>query len=183
MLVAVVGMPGSGKSEASGYLQDKHGFALLRFGDVIEETLRIDGRKLSEKNEKETREKIRKEHGMKAMAVMNEKKLGKLVAKSNSVVIDGLYSWEEYEYLKQKYLNLVLVAIYSPPSLRYLRLAKRTKRSLTDLEARNRDQAELKNLNKGGPIAMADHLVVNDEKVVHLQLKLDEIVGRINNEE
>jgi dephospho-CoA kinase len=77
-------------------------------------------------------------------------------------VLDGLYSWEEYVYLKGKFPQTQLLCIYTSPPVRYARLARRPVRPLTLAEAKSRDIAEIENLNKGGPIANADYLINND---------------------
>ena len=59
--------------------------------------------------------------------------------KSSDVVVDGLYSWEEYTLLKNCYdEHFVVVAVYASPKIRYERLAKRPVRPLTREEAVSR---------------------------------------------
>jgi dephospho-CoA kinase len=78
------------------------------------------------------------------------------------VICDGLYSWSEYRTLKKKFGDeLVVVCVYAPPKLRYERLEKRAVRPITHEESRKRDFAEIENLEKGGPIAMADYTLFN----------------------
>ena len=73
------------------------------------------------------------------------------------MVVDGLYSWEEYTYLKGYYKEeFCVVAVWASPRARYARLTSRLNRCLTVEEAASRDRAEVENINKGGPIAMAD---------------------------
>jgi dephospho-CoA kinase len=86
------------------------------------------------------------------------------------VVIDGLYSWEEYTLLRTRYgQRFVVVAVHASPETRYERLAKRPIRSLTREEAVSRDVAEIEKTNKGGPIAMADFVIVNESSLVDLE--------------
>ncbi len=54
-----------------------------------------------------------------------------------------------------------VVAVWSPPALRYERLSSRPVRPLTVEQAEARDYAEIENVNKGGPIAMADFTISN----------------------
>jgi len=184
MLVAIVGMPGSGKSEAAAYFREKLGFVSLRFGDVVEKGVEESGKEVNEKNERWYREKIRRELGMKAVAVKLDPEIDELKRKEDKIVLDGLYSWEEYEFLKNKHPELVLVCVYARPETRYARLAKRPHRPLDSEEARSRDIGELVKLNKGGPIAIADFLVINEGKIEELYKKLngvyEEIGGRKN---
>ena len=166
-VVALVGMPGSGKSEVARVFQ-KHGYARIRFGDITDDEVRKRGLKLDEENERLVREDLRKEHGMAAYAVLNLPRIKDALEKSN-VVIDGLYSWEEYKYLKDRLSGrLNIVAVWSPPEVRYTRLRTRSVRPLGVDQARERDYAEIENVNKGGPIAMADYTIVNNSTLESL---------------
>ena len=49
-VVAMVGMPGSGKSEAARYLVEK-GFSVVRFGDITDEELKKQGYELEYEHE------------------------------------------------------------------------------------------------------------------------------------
>lgn len=179
MLVAIVGMPGAGKSEVSGHLKDKLKFGYLRFGDVVEDGVKEQGKEVNEKNEREYREKIREELGMKAVAVKLDPKIKEAIKSDKNIVLDGLYSWEEYEHLKRKYPNLVLINVSATPATRYKRLSVRPHRPLNSKEARSRDVAELVGLNKGGPIALADFLIVNEGSIEDLHKETDRVVGDI----
>jgi dephospho-CoA kinase len=78
-------------------------------------------------------------------------------------VIDGLYSWAEYKFLKSHFEEqMKVVSIYTTRSMRYARISQRPDRPLTFAEAEQRDYAEIENLEKGGPIAIADSTIVND---------------------
>lgn len=178
MLIALVGMPGGGKSEAGFFLRDIKGFGYLRFGDIVEDGAKALGG-VNEVNEKKFREQIRKEFGMKAMAVKVHPLINKLLGQYKDVVLDGLYSWEEYEYLKKRYPELLLVCIYAAPNIRYQRLKNRPHRSLSLVEARSRDIAEIIALNKGGPIALADFLIVNKDSLDKFHNNLEEILELI----
>lgn len=160
-LVAIVGMPGAGKSVAAHFFISKH-IPVLRFGDQTDIGLAQLHLPRNEKNERWYREKLRKELGMAAMAIKIEPRIKEAANSSSVVVLDGLYSWEEYVYLNAKFSNLTLLCIYASPTVRHQRLGKRSIRPLTEEEAKTRDVAEIENLNKGGPIALADYLIQND---------------------
>lgn len=160
-IIAIVGMPGAGKSVAAEFFKNKK-IPVLRFGDQTDIGLKELGLVRNETNERMYREKIRKELGMAAMAVKIEPRINALPQTQKIVVLDGLYSWEEYIFLSEKFPDLELLCIYAAPKVRYARLSTRLVRPLTPVEARSRDIAELEHLNKGGPIALADHLVINE---------------------
>ena len=160
-VVSIVGMAGAGKSEVAR-LFEEDGFIRIRFGDVTDDEVKKRGFELNEKNDRYIRELLRKEHGMSAYAKLNLPRIDSAL-KHSDVVIDGLYSWEEYTFLKDYYgENFYVVAIWASPGTRYARLTNRLNRRLTLAEAANRDRAEIENTNKGGPIAMADFTITNE---------------------
>jgi dephospho-CoA kinase len=177
-VVAIVGMTGSGKSEIARLFRDG-GFATVRFGDITDEEVRKQGLPLTEENERPVREGLRKEHGMAAYARLSMPRIDVALGNSN-VVVDGLYSWEEYTFLKEYYKdNLIVVAVWSSPKTRYARLGKRKVRPLTPKEAAGRDYAEIEKLNKGGPICMADFTVLNDDSLDELKKQVERIIVNV----
>ena len=177
-IVSIVGMAGSGKSEVARAFEE-NGFVRVRFGDVTDEEMRKRGLEPNEESERYIRELLRQEHGMSAYARLNLVKIDE-ASKYSSVVIDGLYSWEEYTFLKNYYGDdFYVVAVWSSPAIRYSRLAGRLDRRLTVEEAASRDGAEIENVNKGGPIAMADFTIINESSVEDLRKEARRILTRL----
>jgi len=177
-VVALVGMAGSGKSEVSRVFEDA-GYQRIRFGDVTDEEIARRGLKLNEANEKLVRESLRVEHGPAVYAMLSMPKIDDML-KSSHVIVDGLYSWEEYLVLREKYANnLTLLLVHSSPDARYSRLAKRPIRPLTRKEAVGRDRAEIQNINKGGPIAMADYAIINESSFEDLRNQTQRIISSL----
>jgi dephospho-CoA kinase len=177
-IAACVGMPGSGKSEVARTFENS-GFVRIRFGDITDEEALRRSLLLNEENERIIREQLRREHGMAAYAELNLPKINNALNHSN-VVIDGLYSWEEYLYLKSHYKdNMVVIAVWASPAARYGRLISRAKRPLTPEEAASRDRSEIENVNKGGPIAMADFIIVNESTLEHLRSEAKRLIALI----
>jgi dephospho-CoA kinase len=177
-VVSIVGMVGSGKSEVARLLKEK-GFAIVRFGDITDEAVREQRLPLTEENERPIREGIRKEQGMAAYAKLSVPRIDDALKTAN-VVVDGLYSWEEYIYLKEYYGDrLTVVAVWASPNTRYERLVSRKMRPLTPPEAAGRDRAEIENLNKGGPIAMADFTIINDSSISNMKKQVERIIASL----
>jgi dephospho-CoA kinase len=178
-IIALVGMPGAGKSEAAAYLKSKQ-IPFIRFGDLTEETLKEKGLTINPENERAIREQLRKELGMHAYAIKAKPKIEELLLNHPIIGLDGLYSWEEYKYLKQYFPQLILIHIAAGARTRYTRLTKRAVRPLTEEQARQRDITELENLNKGGPIAIADYIIENNnEDINKLHEKLETIINKV----
>jgi len=177
-VVSIVGMTGAGKSEVARVFE-KNGFIRIRFGDVTDEELGKRGLELNEENERYIRELLRQQLGMSAYARLNLPKIDSAL-KHSDVVIDGLYSWEEYTFLKSYYgEDFYVVAVWASPRTRYAWLSSRSNRRLTLEEATSRDGAEIENINKGGPIAMADFTIINESSIENLKKEAKRIISRL----
>ena len=164
-------MCGSGKSEAVKFFEES-GYRRVYFGEVVMNEMKALGLEVNEQNERATRENLRKEFGMGAMAVKSLPVIEELVKQGN-VVIESLYSWEEFKIIKEKFGDsFSLLTIYTTKQLRYERLMKRGFRPLSTEESMSRDISEIEKLDKGGPIAFTDYLVSNDSSLEDLNLKL-----------
>ncbi len=189
-IIAIVGMCGAGKSIVADYLVQQD-YVYLRFGQITLDLIKAKGLEINEVNEKMIREGLRQEHGMGAYATVNLPKIDDLLASGKSVVVDGLYSWSEYKVLKDKYgKSLFVLAVFAPPKLRYQRLSARehnqTKdkdarfRMLTPEQAKARDYAEIENIEKGGPIVMADYTIINDGDLNKVFSQINEFLNSLN---
>jgi len=181
-IVAIVGMAGAGKSEVARLFEINR-FAKIRFGDITDEEVKKRGLKLNEENERRIRELLRKEHGMSAYAVLNLSKID-LALKRSAVVIDGLYSWEEYTFLKNYYGDsFCVIAVWASPKTRYARLAARVERPLTGEEAASRDKAEVEKIGKSGPIAMADFTILNEVSLENMEREVKKAISTLKDKD
>ena len=116
---------------------------------------------------------------MAAYAKLSLPKIDRLL-ESGSAVVDGLYSWEEYTLMKNRYgERFAVVAVWASPETRHQRLAKRPIRPLTREEAASRDIAEIQELNKGGPIAMADFTIINASSPEALERETKKVLAAL----
>lgn len=177
-IVAIVGMCGSGKSVASDYLEN-NGWNKIYFGGVTMDELKKANLDINPENEKMMREKLRKEYGMAAYAILLLPKIRESL-KTHNTVLDGLYSWDELKVLKEEFgSDLKLIAIIADKDLRYNRLTTRDIRPLTVEEATKRDIAEIENLAKGGPISFADYYILNNEDIDSYVKRLENIIEKM----
>ena len=177
-IVAIVGMCGSGKSIASDILEKK-GFKKVYFGGVTLEKLKEKGLEVTPENEKMMREKLREDLGMGAFAKILLPKIKELSIENN-VVLDGLYSWDEYKILNEELgKDMKTIAIITDKKIRYKRLTERKVRPLTKKEAKERDLAEIENIAKAPPIAYADYFILNNGTLEEYEKRLEEIIKQI----
>lgn len=176
-IIALVGMPGAGKSSCVEHLEQK-GWPSVYFGGITVDEVKARGLEVNEANERLVREDLRAKEGLGVMAKHIITKIDGLVAEGNQTIIaDGLYSWTEYKIFKEKYGdNAVIIAIAAPRRLRHERLASRPVRPLDEAAVTAREYAEIENIEKGGPIANADYTILNDSTVDKLLLQLDEVL-------
>ena len=177
-VIAIVGMCGSGKSIASDLLTEK-GFEKVYFGGVTLEKLQEKGLEVTPENEKMMREKLREVLGMGAFAKILLPRIKKY-SETKNVVLDGLYSWDEYKILQEELgKKLKVIAIVADKKIRYSRLEKREIRPLTKKEAEKRDLSEIENIAKAPPIAYADYYVLNNGTLEEYKERLNQILKKI----
>ena len=188
-LICIVGMCGAGKSLLADQLRESRPMAYVRFGQITMDQIALSGQTATEQLERQIREEMRKDYGMAAYAVLNMPKIDLLLPEQD-VIGDGLYSWAEYVVLREKYgEDLVVIAVFAPPVIRYARLKDRATmhqndagnrfRSFTIQEAASRDVAEIEQLEKGGPIAMANYTVLNTGTKTEVHQQLAQIISQI----
>lgn len=179
IVLAVVGLPGAGKTEATEYILEKTGWSKVYFGDVTFNEMKIRGIEVNEANERKMREELRANFGMGSYAIKSLPKIKELYANS-SVVIESLYSWEEYLEIKKEFgENFKVLAIFASPEIRTQRMQNRPIRPLTAEELISRDYSQIENLHQAGPIARANFMIINEGSVSELHVKIDEALLKL----
>jgi len=169
-VVAIAGMPGSGKALASGVARERS-IPVFVCGDIVREE--ASSRKLpaTPENLGSLMLRIREEEGS---DVMVKRLLPRIeITKSDYVVVEGLRSLDELEYLRNRFKTRLL-AIHAPPEQRFQRLLRRGRSDdpKTLAEFVQRDNRELA-LGVGSVIALAEQLIVNDSTIEAFKLKLN----------
>ncbi|KKQ02159.1 MAG: Adenylate kinase [Candidatus Roizmanbacteria bacterium GW2011_GWA2_36_23] len=177
IILSVVGLPGAGKSAAAAFFKEK-GFEIVEFGTIINHYIDKHHLDHTETNHKKVREDLRRKYGNDALAKLNEKKLHEVLKIRDTVVIDGLRSWEEYLYLKEtfKQERIVILALYADKKIRYKRIIERGYRD--HLYGEKRDIDELIGINMAPTIGFADYFIDANSSLTDLKDRL-EIIYRI----
>lgn len=182
-VIAVVGMAGSGKTETIKYLQQKFNWPKIYFGTATFERIEQEGLEVNYENERKVREKIRAELGMGAYAILALPKIEKEFETNDVVLLESLYSWDEYKIIKEKYGDIFqVIAVYASPKTRFERLTNRlNERPISDKEEFiKRDYSEIEGTDKGGPIARADFTIVNESSLEDYHKQIDLIIDKLN---
>jgi dephospho-CoA kinase len=179
-IIALVGMPGSGKSSGVDYLTGK-GFPSVYFGGITIDEVKHRGLEVNEANEKMVREELRRVEGKDAYAKRIIKQIEELASAGHKkIIVDGIYSWSEYKVFKDRFGDKVtIIAVAAPRHIRHQRLSNRPVRPLSHHEVNSRDHSEIENMEKGGPIANADYTIINDHVPAHMYAQIDKILGEV----
>jgi len=173
IVLAIVGLPGSGKSEVTDACLATGLFAgHVFFSEVIFDELDKLGLPHAQEHERPMREELRSKHGMGMAATFMLPKIRAHFEKGN-VLIESHYSTEEYEILKREFGDsFKVLAVFAPRELRTKRLATRPERPLTAEETVTRDMTQIKNTHQAGPITLADYMILNISTLEELKEKV-----------
>jgi dephospho-CoA kinase len=185
-VIALVGMPGSGKSTASTFLEQA-GYSRFRFGDVTEEYMITWKDKLQElgldtvaAQEQYVRTELRRQYTDLAYAKLLAEKVQSCLDQGQNVVCDGLISWEEHQHFTETFgKQYIPVGVLREKAQRYSYLAQRPERPLTPEQSHNRDHHQIKYLRQGGPIAMAHYFIHDDQDKTALHNKVKSLLVRL----
>ena len=101
--------------------------------------------------------------------------------KKGNVVIESMYSWSEYKIVKEKFKDAFeVLCIATDAPLRRERLKVRAFRPMDEATSMARDYSEIENIEKGGPIGIADHYILNNSSkrtfVSHVNKYIDTLM-------
>ena len=177
-IIAIVGMCGSGKSEVVKVFGE-HGFLNVYFGEATFDEMKRQNLEITPENEKKIREQLRAGGDRAIYAKLSLDKI-KEARKKGDVTIESMYSWAEYEFIKQEFgADFEAVAVVTDKDLRYERLTKREFRPLTLEQARERDRSEIANIDKAEPIAVADYYILNNGTQNALIKNTEQVIEKI----
>lgn len=173
-IIVIVGLAGSGKTEAVNYITSK-GYPKVYFGGIIYDAMKEAGIEITPESQQKFREEIREKEGKDFVIKRVIKQTHDLInSGQHRIILDGLYSWTEYKILKHEFPGeVVTLAVVAPKHVRYHRLENRPERPFTFEESEERDRSEIENLEKGGPIAMADYFLANNQSIDKLYNQIE----------
>jgi dephospho-CoA kinase len=177
LVVGLAGMPGSGKSLVVETAV-KMGYDVVVMGDVIREETQKRGLELNPKNIGNVMLKLRKEGGA---SVVADKCIPKIKQqRSGKVIVDGVRSLSEVEAFKTRFPIFSLIAVHASPETRFNRLYHRHRSDDPNGWGvfQERDMREL-GVGLGNAIAMAEHIVVNEDRKGDTRLVVKKIIRRI----
>ncbi len=141
-LIAFVGMPASGKSEASAVARNLK-IPVVSMGDRVREEATRRGLPPTDENIGSTGTALRREGGMDAVAKRCVPEIMKHM--DEVLVIDGIRNIEEIHFFKKQFgMDFKLVAINAPFQMRFERVKKRSRSDdmVSSGELKRRDERE-----------------------------------------
>lgn len=177
-IISFVGLAGSGKTTATDYLTDK-GYPKISFGTVIRLAMRKAKIEPTEENERSFIHELFQTNHEAFVAEQTIPQINALIAAGqHRIIADGSNTLNEYTALKQAYPgNFITVAIIAPKRVRHHRLTQRTIHPIAEAEATKRDWAEIEFESKSGPIALADHYIVNDRSIEQFHAAINTLLA------
>ncbi len=172
-IIAITGLPGSGKTEAAKFFAAKD-IPIIYFGKAIIEEIKKRGLADTEQNRKTVREELRQKHNNQVVAILNIDKIEDALKKNMIAVVDGLRSWEEYLYLKKTLPNVktYILCLYTDKNIRFKRLKQRKGPNLATEQI---DLDQLIGLNMAPTLAYPDFLIKNNFSLEELYDKLEQV--------
>lgn len=173
-LIAFVGMPASGKSEAAAIARSLK-IPVINMGDVVREENARRGLPPTDENIGSTGTALRREEGMDAIA---KRCVPRIPLNFPVVVVDGVRNIEEINYFKKTFgHDFKLIAIHTPFELRFERVKRRSRsddmRSIEELK--KRDERE-KGWGLEKAIEMADVTIQNIDTVEKFRKQIEELL-------
>lgn len=162
--ITVTGLPGSGKSVVSRVIAGELRARIVVMGDAVRREAEKRGLKGAEGVERAA-SLLRQELGPAAIAILAAREVS---GYTGFLVVDGVRSRAELDYFRGLGWKLLVVAVHSPPKLRYERLLARGRPGEDSIETlKLRDESNLR-LGIGEVIALADIMIVNDSSIQEL---------------
>jgi len=177
-LIAFVGMPASGKSEAAA-IAGNLGIPVVNMGDIVRKETARRGLPTNDENIGGTGSSLRKEEGMDVIAKRCVPGIRTL--DSHIVVVDGTRNIDEINYFKKEFgTDFLLIAIHTPLQQRFERVKQRGRsddmKSIEELK--KRDERE-KGWGLDKAIEKADITVNNTGSIEKFRLKIEKLFEKI----
>lgn len=174
LLVALTGMPGSGKSTIAQGLKHK-GYQIINMGDAVRAECKRRNVEPSGENLGQIMLELREKHGMSAIAKLIQPDIQD--STFDVIIIDGIRSNEEIQELKKTH-PLRMLSVHASTDTRFTFLSKRGRSDDPDTRD-NFDQRDTRELGVGisKPIALSDESISNNNlSIEQLITKADEII-------
>jgi dephospho-CoA kinase len=178
-IIAVTGMPGSGKSLVSSMISKMLSCPVISMGDAVRREVSRRGLEVTARNVEMVAKELREKYGMAAVAKLVEEDVRKYIQVGEWVVVDGVRGLEEVSVFAAIAPTCV-VAVHASPATRHERLLARKRPGETPHDFILRDKYNLK-FGIGEVIALADFMIINEWGLAELESQVKGLVGELLN--
>lgn len=179
-VMAITGMPGSGKSRLSEMLQKK-GLRRVGMGDAVRNEMRSKGLEITNVSLREYALSIRRKFGDDYVIGLVNKDIKEAFRSEDMVILDGVRNVSEIAVLRREDYHTAIIALVAGRKLRYERIVRRGLASdfKTWKEFEWREAQELK-FGVADVIASADYYIVNESTPKKLREDAYRILRRLS---
>ncbi len=182
LILAITGMPGSGKTTVSSILTKALSCPIIFMGSVVRDEVKRRGLPLESEIIEKVAKELRKEKGPNAVALMVLDKVNTLFSSGEKcVTVDGVRSIDEVKIFS-RIGNVCIIGVHACPSKRLERLLFRGRKGdvRDEKEFTIRDKYNL-DLGIGNVIALSDFMIVNEASLAELEEKVKKLAGELLN--
>ncbi|MEM3364536.1 MAG: AAA family ATPase [Candidatus Micrarchaeia archaeon] len=181
-VICVTGMRGGGKTVFGGIARSM-GLPIYEMRTIVVEMMEKESIEISNRNIREYAKSIREQFGKDVVAKKMVERIGNTHTKDDVIVIVGIRGMYETRTFREAFgeKNVILLAIYAPPKLRYERLVKKEagiKENNSYEEFLWSDEMEL-GFGVAKAIALADVMIVNDGTIEEYTENCRKIIRKI----
>jgi dephospho-CoA kinase len=178
-IVLIVGLPGSGKDEASKALEEALGYKIIRMSDLLIEEVERRGLRKTRESLRSVGIELRRERGASVIAKLAIETI-KRSPPPRCYVVNGIRNIEEIDEFKKEFgEDVITIAILSSKWLRFIRTSLRKKEGFdrgSYEEFLREDREEIETFHLGDALAYADHFLLNDGCLEEFKWKLLSLV-------
>lgn len=159
-------------------------FDSIDMGRQVKKKMEEEKIALTSENVRAYATRLREVHGLDVVAKLCVPAIDSALDKGKLVIIEDIKGWQEAKFFREKYgEKFVLVAIHTPPKIRFERAKNREaewdSKKMETLEKFNwRDEKEL-GWGLGNAIAMADYVLVNDGTLADFKDEAEKLFRKI----
>jgi dephospho-CoA kinase len=179
MILGIVGMPGSGKTEIASLFKKKS-FKILEMGEIVRAMMKKKGLEINNVSLRKFASEIRKKYGKKFVAEETVKKIKKISKSNKNIIIVGIRSPDEIVFFKKNFNKIIIIAVSAPKKIRFERMVSRNRiddpESIKDFEYRER-----KEIGYGVEKALknADYIIANTGTRKDLKIGIEDIIENV----
>ena len=180
-IIGLTGLAGSGKSEVSRHMVERHGFVRMGFSDIIKDEAKkrnlLEGKSYEEQKFEMSKlgEILRKESGR--MDILAVKLVEKIKSGSyDKIIVDGFRSAEEVVLFRENFEDFMLLLIEVSEQARFDR-RKLEDPAITIDNIRSRDKRDIEELGLGKVLGMIDYKIDNSGSIKDMEKKLDDFLS------